>query len=92
MSKINDSMLENPNDDFLLPETECYTLKPFGGYLIILITISFISNSSVIFVFIKNRKDLLKHINIMTFISVIISLIETLVGIPVAIITAFSCK
>ena len=92
MQKLNKSMIENLTDDFVLPVEECYILIPFGEYFILLILTSLISNSSVIFVFIKNRKELLKHLNILTFVSVILSLMETLAGIPVIIITLFSCR
>jgi hypothetical protein len=92
MQKLNKSMLDNLTDDFVLPIEDCYILRPFGIYFILLILTSLISNSSVIFVYIKNRKDLLKHLNIMTFVSVILSLIETIMGIPVIIITLFSCR
>ena len=71
---------------------ECSVLEYFVSYFLILFIISITSNTTVIWNYIKYRKKLLKNVNILTFALVVLSLIETLVGLPIDIITAFSCK
>ena len=85
-------MSNNTTFNFLLPESECYILRPFGVYLIILFIISLTCNLSVISAILKHKKDLLKHINILTLANCIFGLIETLIGIPIYLTSLFSCK
>ena len=81
-------------NDWISPviPVDCSTLQLVGVYCIILFLISIISNSLLILILIRNRKKLLTSVNIFIFALAILSLIPTLIELPLLTITAFKCK
>lgn len=82
----------NDNEIYSLdPTVECYQLKIIGYYCVILFVTSFVSNTTFIITFLKN-KSLLRPINIMILLLTISNLIGTLFQLPLVFVSAFSCK
>ena len=70
----------------------CSLLKYAGVYCILLIIISITTSLTLIWVFLKHRKELLHSFNIIILALAVISLFGTLVGLPIVISTTFSCR
>ena len=70
---------------------DCRVLKIFGVYCSLLFIVSNASNITVLYILLRNR-TLLRHIYILIFALAVLSLIGTLVELPLIIITAFSCR
>ena len=73
-------------------EPECDILKLIGAYCAFLFCVSISLNLTVVWVLIKNRKELLIHVNILTLVLVILNILGTLTGLPIVAVTSFSCK
>ena len=71
---------------------DCSSLKYIGGYCIILIILSVITNTALIWVFIKHRKKFLHSFNILILALAIIRLLGTIVSLPTVATTAFKCR
>ena len=87
MNKSNSSDLYGPD-----PLLTCSELKNIGIYVVILFIISVISNITLIYILIKNKKHLLNEVNIQIFALSILSLIGTLIELPMVGIAAFACR
>ena len=77
--------------DSLVPEN-IFILKIVAIYTVLLFFISIITNTSLIRVIIKNKKELLHHVNILSLALGLFNLTGTLAGLPVAAITALKHK
>ena len=69
----------------------CKILKPTGVYCVLLFLTSVISNLTILWIQIKN-KMLFQHVNLLIFAIAILSLIGTVVELPLIITTSFKCK
>ena len=70
-------------------QKKIFIFENIGIYCVLLIIVSTISNSVLIFILVKNRKKLLHHLNILILVLAILSLIGTLLELPLVIDTAF---
>lgn len=70
---------------------DCQVLSIFGVYCILLFIVSTSANITVLWILLKNR-NLLKHIYILIFALAVLSLLGTIVELPLIIITAFKCR
>jgi hypothetical protein len=91
---MNDSNKENNSKNCLNeePSVDCFFYASVGIYCIFLFIVSLISNSKLIWIIYKNKKELLHQINILILVLAILSLVGTLFGLPLIIITGFYCK
>ena len=88
-------MIQNlSNEDWLTldPPVDCSILTSIGVFCIILFLVSVLSNSTLMWILIKNRDDLFNTVNILTVILSAINLIGTLIEIPMVGTAAFKCK
>jgi hypothetical protein len=74
------------------PAVDCFLFTSAGIYCIFLFIISLLSNSKLIWIIYKYKKELFHQINILILVLAILSLLGTLLGLPLIIIMAFSCK
>jgi hypothetical protein len=86
-------MIENitKNCSIIIDSVDCSILKYAGVYCILLIVISITTNTTLIWLLLKNRKDMLHNFNILILALAILSLFGTLFGLPTVMITTFSC-
>ena len=81
------------SDPFLrLPLVECSILTNIGIYCVILFILSMILNITLIWILIKNRKKLLDSTNALILSLSILSLLGTLVELPMVSVTSFACR
>ena len=90
---MNDSK-ENKSENCFLQEStvDCFLFNSVGIYCILLFIVSLLSNLKLIWILIKNKKEMLHQINILILVLALLSLIGTLLGLPLITITAFACK
>ena len=74
------------------PLIECSTLTNIGIYCIILFILSMVLNITLIWILIKNRKELLNSANALILSLSILSLLGTLVELPMISATSFACR
>ena len=81
------------NDDWLVPKNilDCKILKFISIYFIILFVTSITSNFTLIWILKKNKR-LLNQYNILVLSLAGLSLIGTLVSLPIKIASSFSCR
>ncbi len=84
--------MENSTSIIHFNESDCKILNYVGIYCIALFIVAVTSNSIVIFVFLRYRKRLFHHINILTFALVLLNLIGSLIGLPIIILTSLTCR
>ena len=71
---------------------ECSILTNVGIYCVVLFIISITLNLVLIWILIKHRQQLLDSINALILSLSILSLLGTLIELPMVAIAAFSCK
>ena len=71
---------------------ECSILTNIGIYCLVLFIVSIILNGTLIWILIKHRKKLLDSINTLILSLSMLSMLGTLIELPMVAIAAFSCK
>ncbi len=70
---------------------ECYKLQIIGAFCMVLITLSTLSNTKFIYLFLKN-KPLKSPMNALLFTISTLNLFATLTELPLVVINCFSCR
>ena len=70
---------------------DCLALTKIGYYCLGLLVLSIISNTSIIVIFIKNKK-FMNHVNLLIIFLSILNLVGSLIELPIVTISAFNCR
>ena len=71
---------------------DCKILISLGVYCFLLFILSIITNTILIWLLVKYKKDLMQQINSLILALAILALIGTMIGLPTVLITLFQCK
>jgi hypothetical protein len=84
----------NRSGDWFAPDPpiDCSIVTSIGVFCVALFVVSVWSNSTVIWILIKNRNHLFNTVNILTVILSGINLIGTIIELPMVGTAAFQCK
>jgi hypothetical protein len=86
-------MIENiRNNSSFEIHIDCRILKIVGIYCILLFIVSSASNITIIWILLKNKKNLFKKIYILIFALAVLSLFGKLTELPLIITTVFKCR